>query len=59
MDNVCDDPWVNQLNETMKVVRFPLAAYEMYTDRDGKMEPINNVLMNAPHFSEEIAGKPQ
>ena len=35
MGNVGDDPRVNQINETTRVARFPLATNEFYTDRDG------------------------
>ena len=35
MGNVGDDPRVNQINDTMKVARFPLATNEVYTDKEG------------------------
>jgi len=35
MGNVGDDPRVNEINETTKVARFPLATNEVYTDREG------------------------
>lgn len=35
MGNVGDDPRVNQVNETIKVTRFPLATNVVYTDREG------------------------
>ena len=38
MGNVGDDPRVNQINDTMKVARFPLATNEVYTDKDGKIQ---------------------
>jgi len=33
--NVGDDPKVNQINDDLKVVRFPLATNEMYVDKEG------------------------
>ena len=33
--NVGDDPKVNQINEDLKVARFPLATNEVYLDKDG------------------------
>ena len=38
MGNVGDDPRMNQINETMKVARFPLATNEVYTDKEGNEE---------------------
>jgi len=35
MGNVGDDPKVNQINDTTKVVRFPLATNEFYLDKEG------------------------
>jgi len=35
MGNVGDDPRVNQINDTMKVARFPLATNEVYTYKEG------------------------
>lgn len=35
MGNVGDDPRVNQINETTKVARFPLATNEVYFDKEG------------------------
>jgi len=35
MGNVGDDPRVNQINDTMKVARFPLATNEVYVDKEG------------------------
>jgi single-strand DNA-binding protein len=35
MGNVGDDPRVNQINDTMKVARFPLATNEVYLDKEG------------------------
>jgi len=35
MGNVGDDPRVNQINDTLKVARFPLATNEVYTDKEG------------------------
>ena len=35
MGNVGDDPKVNQINDTMKVARFPLATNEVYLDKEG------------------------
>jgi single-strand DNA-binding protein len=35
MGNVGDDPKVNQINDTMKVARFPLATNEVYFDKEG------------------------
>jgi single-strand DNA-binding protein len=35
MGKVGKDPRVNQLNETMKVARFPLAINEVYFDMEG------------------------
>ena len=33
--NVGDDPKVNTISEDLKVVRFPLATNEYYTDKEG------------------------
>ena len=30
-----DDPKVNQINDTAKVARFPLATNEVYFDKEG------------------------
>ena len=30
-----DDPKVNQINDNLKVARFPLATNEIYLDKDG------------------------
>ena len=35
MGNVGDDPRVNQINDTTKVARFPLATNEVYVDKEG------------------------
>jgi len=35
MGNVGDDPRVNEINETTKVARFPLATNEVHIDREG------------------------
>ena len=35
MGNVGDDPRVNQINDTTKVARFPLATNEVYFDKEG------------------------
>ena len=35
MGNVGDDPKVNQINDTAKVARFPLATNEVYFDKEG------------------------
>jgi single-strand DNA-binding protein len=35
MGNVGDDPRVNQVNDTVKVARFPLATNEVYLDKEG------------------------
>jgi len=35
MGNVGDDPRVNQINDTVKVARFPLATNEVYFDKEG------------------------
>ena len=34
MGNVGDDPRVNQINDTVKVARFPLATNEVYLDKE-------------------------
>ena len=33
--NVGDDPKVNQINDDLKVARFPLATNELYLDKEG------------------------